>query len=113
MGLLAAGQVVVLPFPFSDLSQNKHRPVLVLADACRGDWIACQITSNPYSDPRALALTELDFANGRLAHTRYVRPGKLFTSHAGGLMERAREAVIRGKDDSGDGHRHSIERPTA
>lgn len=78
MGLLAAGQVVVLPFPFSDLSRNKYRPVLVLADACRGDWIACQITSNPYSDSRALALTELDFANGRLAHTSYVRPGKLF-----------------------------------
>ena len=84
MGLLAAGQVVVLPFPFSDLSRHKYRPVLVLADACRGDWIACQITSNPY----------------------YVRPGKLFTAHAD-LMEqivgtvksdflnRAREAVIQ------------------
>ena len=48
--------VVVLPFPFSDLSRNKYRPALVLADAGRGDWIACQITSNPYSDPRALAL---------------------------------------------------------
>ena len=111
MGLLAAGQVVVLPFPFSDLSRNKYRPVLVLADACRGDWIACQITSNPYSDPRALALTELDFANSRLAHISYVRPGKLFTAHADlmeqivgmvkpSFLEKAREAaiqVIRGK----------------
>ncbi len=41
MGRLAAGQVVVLPFPFSDLSQNKYRPALVLADAGRGDWVAC------------------------------------------------------------------------
>ena len=97
---------MVLPFPFSDLSRNKYRPVLVLADACRGDWIACQITSNPYSDPRALALTEQDFANGGLAHTSYLRPGKLFTAHADlteqivgtvkpDFLNRAREAVIQ------------------
>lgn len=95
-----------MPFPFSERSQNKYRPVLVLADACRGDWIGCQITSNPYSDPYALALTELDFANGRLAHIRYVRPGKLFTAHADlmkqvvgtvkpDFLELAREAVIQ------------------
>ena len=33
MGTLKAGQVVVLPFPFSDLSQQKLRPALLLADA--------------------------------------------------------------------------------
>lgn len=113
MGLLADGQVVVLPFPFSDLSRNKYRPVLLLADAGRGDWIACQITSNPYSDPRALALTEQDFAEGKLTRTSYVRPSKLFTAHAD-LMERvvgkvkpdflnrARDVVIeviRGRND--------------
>ena len=53
MGLLAAGQVVVLPFPFSDLSRKKYRPVLALADACRGGRVACQINSNSYADPRA------------------------------------------------------------
>ncbi|MHB1267932.1 MAG: type II toxin-antitoxin system PemK/MazF family toxin [Acidithiobacillus ferriphilus] len=106
MGLLAAGQVVVLPFPFSDLSRNKYRPALVLADAGRGDWIACQITSNPYSDARALTLTEKDFDSGQFAHTSYVRPGKLFTAHADlmeqivgtvrpDFLERAREAVIQ------------------
>jgi mRNA interferase MazF len=68
MGLFAAGQVVALPFPFSDHSRSKYRPALLLAVAGRDDWIACQITSNPYSDPRALELTEKDFAHGRLAH---------------------------------------------
>jgi mRNA interferase MazF len=97
---------MVLPFPFSDFSRNKYRPVLLLAEAGRGDWIACQITSNPYSDQRALALPEQDFADGKLTHTSYVRPGKLFTAHAD-LMEqiigmvqpdflnRARDAVIQ------------------
>jgi hypothetical protein len=50
MGAFAAGQVVVLPFPFSDLTRNKFRPALLLADVGRGDWIACQITSNAFAE---------------------------------------------------------------
>ena len=50
----AAGAVVLVRFPFSDLSQTKLRPAVVLADAGRGDWILCQVTSNPYGDPRAV-----------------------------------------------------------
>jgi mRNA interferase MazF len=58
MGPFAAGEVVLIPFPFSDLSRNKLRPVLLLANAGREDWIACQITSNPYSDSRAITLSQ-------------------------------------------------------
>lgn len=46
MGLLAAGQVVIVHFPFSDLSQSKLRPAMVLAEAGRGDWLLCQITAS-------------------------------------------------------------------
>jgi hypothetical protein len=45
-----SGDVVVLPFPFSDLSENKVRPAVVLACANKSDWILCQITSNPYGE---------------------------------------------------------------
>ena len=48
MGAPAAGEVVVVPFPFSDLTQSKVRPALCLADAGRGDRVLCQITSQPY-----------------------------------------------------------------
>lgn len=82
MGAFAAGQVVLLPFPFSDLSNSKFRPALLLADAKRGDWIACQITSNPYADPDAVVLTDNDFASDGLQRLSYVRPGKLFTANA-------------------------------
>lgn len=44
------GAVVLVPFPFSDLSNAKLRPAVVLADASRGDWILSQITSNPFGD---------------------------------------------------------------
>jgi mRNA interferase MazF len=56
MGAFAAGQVALLPFPFSDLSRNKLRPVVLLADASREDWIVCQITSNPFGDARSIQL---------------------------------------------------------
>ena len=77
----AAGTVVLVPFPFSDLSQAKLRPAVVLADAGRGDWVLCQITRNPYGDARAILLEDASFAVGALRVTSYARPGKLFTAN--------------------------------
>ena len=81
MGVFAAGQVALLPFPFSDLSRNKLRPAVLLAGASREDWIVCQITSNPFGDNRCIPLTPSDFSIGALQHISYVRPGKVFTAH--------------------------------
>jgi mRNA interferase MazF len=81
MGTPAAGSVVLVPFPFSDLSQSKRRPAVVLASAERGDWILCQVTSSPYSDARAVTLADADFATGGLRLVSYARPAKLFTAH--------------------------------
>ena len=93
MGAFAAGQVVLLAFPFSDLSRSKFRPSLLLAPAGRGDWIACQITGNSYADPRAISLTDAAFASGGLQRPSFVRPGKLFTAHES-LMESAVGEVL-------------------
>jgi mRNA interferase MazF len=76
----AAGEVVLVPFPFSDLSQSKVRPAVCLADAGQGDWVLCQITSNPYGDPRAEPLDAPDFTTGGLLVPSFARPGKLFTA---------------------------------
>ncbi len=76
-----AGAVVLVRFPFSDLSQTKLRPAVVLADAGRGDWILCQVTSKPYSDTRAIKLDDTDFSSGSLRVLSYARPGKLFTAN--------------------------------
>ena len=56
MGTFAAGQVVIVHFPFSDLTASKLRPAVVLAEAGRGDWILCQITSKSYGDEKAISL---------------------------------------------------------
>jgi mRNA interferase MazF len=75
------GSVVSVPFPFSDLSASKLRPALVLAASDRGDWVCAQITSNPYSDSKAIKLDTEDFGLGGLNRTSYARPGKLFTAN--------------------------------
>ncbi len=87
MGIPAIGQVVLVPFPFSDLSRTKMRPAVVLAEAGRDDWILCQVTSNPYGDERAVTLAEKDFQSGSLRVTSYARPGKLFTANASLVAE--------------------------
>lgn len=84
----SAGTVVLVRFPFSDLSRAKLRPSVVLADAGRGDHVLCQVTSNPYGDPIALSLTDDSFADGSLQRTSYARPGKLFTARQSLIQSR-------------------------
>ena len=81
MGLFAAGEIVTLPFPHTDLSPGKLRPVLLLATAGREDWVVCQITSNPFADSDTITLSQREFASGGLHHPSYLRPSKLFTAH--------------------------------
>jgi mRNA interferase MazF len=75
----SAGAIVLIPFPFSDLSQAKFRPALVVAESGYGDWIMAQVTSKSYGDPKAIELRPDDFASGSLLLVSYVRPAKLFT----------------------------------
>ena len=84
----AIGAVILVRFPFSDLSNTKLRPAVVLADAARGDWILCQVTSQPYTDPTAIEITNSDFASGSLMKTSYARPSKLFTANAAIMTKR-------------------------
>ena len=77
----AAGAVVLVRFPFSDLSQTKLRPAVVLAVVGRGDCILCQITSKSYGDASAIELNNAAFASGSLRVISYARPAKLFTAN--------------------------------
>lgn len=73
--------VVLIAFPFSDLSNSKLHPAVVLADAERGDFVLCQVTSKSYTDKRAVELTNASFSNGSLRIKSYARPAKLFTAN--------------------------------
>jgi mRNA interferase MazF len=74
------GDVVVLPFPFSDLSFSKRRPALVLASLEGDDLILCQITSRDTQDRHSVSLLDSDFASGSLKQPSNVRPNKVFTA---------------------------------
>ena len=45
MARFIKGDVVIVPFPFSDLTQSKRRPALVISNLKGNDIILCQITS--------------------------------------------------------------------
>ncbi len=79
MGKPVAGEVVVLPFPQTNLQAGKRRPALVVADLIGDDLILCQITSQARSDIYSVPLTAADFERGHLAVNSFIRPNRLFT----------------------------------
>jgi len=80
MGRIVKGDVVFIPFPFTDLTGSKKRPALVLAVLPGDDIVVCQITSKSKSDPFALSLEAADFISGGLPIASFIRPNKIFTS---------------------------------
>jgi len=79
MGKPLAGEVVVLPFPQTNLQAGKRRPALVVANLTGDDLILCQITSRFHSDGLSVPLAAGDFERGRLAVDSFIRPNRLFT----------------------------------
>ncbi|HEY4964114.1 MAG TPA: type II toxin-antitoxin system PemK/MazF family toxin [Candidatus Saccharimonadales bacterium] len=80
MGKFVIGDVVAVPFPFSDLSNNKLRPAIVLATTDYGDLILCQITSKQGISKKSVSIDTSDFEEGNLPLKSYVRTEKLFTA---------------------------------
>ena len=80
MGKFVKGDIVVIPFPFSDLSGSKKRPALVLADLQGDDIILCQITSHQTKDKYAIAIKDSDFKIDKLTVSSNIRPNRIFTA---------------------------------
>jgi mRNA interferase MazF len=93
--------IVLVNFPFTDLSDTRLRPALILAQATAEDYILCQITSNSQIDKEAIEITNEDFTVGSLRQISYARPNKIFTGHesliarrVGILSEQATEKIV-------------------
>jgi mRNA interferase MazF len=89
MGKFVKGDVVVVPFPFSDLSASKKRPALVIAALTGDDVLLCQITSQAVSDSYAIPLTNTDFISGGLHQNSNLRPNRIFTADSNIVFYRA------------------------
>jgi len=71
------GDVVVLPFPFTDLSTVKKRPALVVSNSKDNNLILCQITSQQRKE--AVSLKKEDFSSGLLKQSSFIIPSIIFT----------------------------------
>ena len=80
MARFVKGDVVVVPFPFSDLTQAKRRPALVISVLEGDDVILCQITSRMVRDKYAIPLMDSDFTSGGLRQRSNIRPNRVFTA---------------------------------
>jgi mRNA interferase MazF len=89
VGKFVKGDVVVTPFPFSDLSAAKKRPALVVAGLAGEDVILCQITSKAITDNLAIPLTSADFTIGGLHQNSNIRPNRIFTADSNIILYRA------------------------
>lgn len=83
-----AGDVVMLPFPFSDLSSTKRRlvPLLTPPDE-QSDFLACPITSQP-GWTHARPLSPSDLAEGILPRPSWIRTDKVVTLHTDLIIKR-------------------------
>ena len=82
MARFVSGDVVVVPFPFTDLSSAKVRPAVVLAAFSRGDVILCQITSQAAGHPEAIPILSSDFEpGGALSRASFALPHRLVTAN--------------------------------
>ena len=80
--------IVLLPFPFTDLSASKKRPVLILKEPnFQGDFLAVPITSQSGYE-NSLGLQQDDFILGTLPKISYVRPDKLVTLNKSLVIQR-------------------------
>ncbi len=60
--------IVIIRFPFSDLSNTKKRPALIISNNkvnITGDYLMVQITSKIHKDSLSLSVNKADYVNGK------------------------------------------------
>lgn len=81
------GDIILVPFPFTDLSSQKTRPALILAGVKGGeDFIVAAITSKKTTP--SIKIDVDDIEKGALPVVSYVRYDKIVTLHTS-LVKRA------------------------
>jgi mRNA interferase MazF len=73
------GDLLLVPYPFTDLSAAKRRPVLALtAPDGYGDFIGLPVTSRPQTE-HGIPIAAADLARGRLPAPSWIRTDRIVT----------------------------------
>jgi mRNA interferase MazF len=76
------GDIVLIPIPFTDLSSQKRRPVIISNDSYNRtmpDVVVVAMTSNPTLTVYSFTITSADLTHGSLNRPGTVRVDKLYT----------------------------------
>jgi mRNA interferase MazF len=77
------GDIVLIPVPFTDLTSQKRRPVIVISSNVYNrsgrDVIVVAMTSNPATAPFSFPVTSRDLVLGKLNRPSMVRVDKIYT----------------------------------
>ena len=77
------GDILLIPIPFTDLSSQKRRPVIVISNNSYNrkttDIIVVAMTSNPTEAEYSFPITSADLEKGFLNHPGKVRVDKIYT----------------------------------
>jgi mRNA interferase MazF len=71
--------IILIPFPFSDLTGSKKRPAIIISNSkLKGDDFICSlITSN--KPKKGMALENKKFEEGKLPFKSWIKPERIFT----------------------------------
>ena len=77
------GDILLVPIPFTDLSSQKRRPVIVISNNAYNkkttDLVVVAMTSNPVEADYGFTITSNDLEKGTLNHPGKVRADKIYT----------------------------------
>lgn len=95
--------IVLVSFPFSNLSREKIRPVLIISDnehnSLNEDFICCAITSNPREYHQSIAIQDKDIEFGFLNYKSRIKPTKIFSLDQSIILKRiARLNILKSKE---------------
>ena len=105
--------IILVPFPYSDMSQVKKRPSIIVSNhyynSKNMDVICCAVTSNPKNYDKSVEIVNEDLDNGELKYDSRVKPTKISTLDKRIIIKKLAQLNIAKSKEIVENLNHSIE----